>query len=221
MSLGWIGRSSAALIAISLSLASTAQDPATIRGSPQIHALLDKLVPSKKAAVGDPVVARTTEPTRLSDGTELPKGTQILGKITELKLKPDKQGPSRLGLLFRTAQPKNGKEITLMLALVSLAPRFEASRVDLTGTQNMTLGGHTGRISQTEGPTSGSASGDSLSKASGVRGGGGPQTMLPGTCYLPNMMIENYSAEEPGTIIQSTKTIVYLNSGTRLLLLVR
>ena len=42
--------------------------------SPEIHAILEKIVHPKKVKVGDAVSARMTEPTKLKDGTELPKG---------------------------------------------------------------------------------------------------------------------------------------------------
>src|SRR5271169_2668732 len=64
--------------------------------SPEIHAVLEKIVHPKRLNVGDAITARVTEPTRLKDGTELPKGTHIVGKVTVIKLKADKEGPSKL-----------------------------------------------------------------------------------------------------------------------------
>ena len=77
------------------------QRPRRQPASPEIHAILEKIVHPKKVKVGDAVSARMTEPTKLKDGTELPKGTHILGKVTEIKMKADKEGPSKLGLLVR------------------------------------------------------------------------------------------------------------------------
>jgi len=88
----------------------TAAPPAQA-SSPEIHAVLEKIVHPKKAKVGDEVVARMTDSTKLKDGTELPKGTKIVGKVTEVKMKADNEGPSKLGLLFDKAQLKDGKEI--------------------------------------------------------------------------------------------------------------
>src|SRR6516165_1483973 len=77
-----------------------------------------------------------TEPAKLKDGTELPKGTHIVGKVTEIKLKADKEGHSKLGLLFDKAQLKDGKEVPLTMALVSVAPRWEAGGVDPVAAEN-------------------------------------------------------------------------------------
>ena len=75
--------------------------PAAAPVSPEIHAVLEKMVHPKKVKVGDAVEARMTEPTKLKDGTELPKGTHIIGKVTEVKMKADKEGPVKAGRLVR------------------------------------------------------------------------------------------------------------------------
>ena len=119
----------AVLLAAQLAVAQNqpaAAEPAA--SSPEIHATLEKIVHPKKVKVGDEVVARMTEPTKLKDGTELPKGTHIIGKVTDIKMKADKEGPSKLGLLFDKAQLKDGKEVPLSIALVSVAPHWSKAR---------------------------------------------------------------------------------------------
>jgi hypothetical protein len=190
--------------------------------SPEIHAVLDKIVHPKKVKVGDPVVARMTEPTKLSDGTELPKGTHILGKVTDMKMKADKEGPSKLGLLFTTVQLKDGKEIPVTMALVSVAPHWEQGSVDPVAAENgAASAGRVSQVASAEGRSAGSAGGDTLSKGLGIREPTSvtPEAMRPGVSYLQDITIASYSMGEPGTILQSTKTTVYLDSGSRLLLL--
>ncbi|HVP54800.1 MAG TPA: hypothetical protein VMU45_07375 [Candidatus Eisenbacteria bacterium] len=190
--------------------------------SPEIHAVLEKIVHPKKVKVGDQVVARLTESTKLKDGTELPKGSHVLGKVTELKVKADKEGPSKLGILFDKAELKDGKEMPLSMALVSLAPRYEPGSVDPVAAENTASGaGRISQMSQAQGRTEGSAGSDTLSKGLGIRGASSVslEAMRPGVCYVPDITIASYSMGEPGTIFQSTKTTVYLDSGSRLLLL--
>ena len=190
--------------------------------SPEIHAVLEKMVHPKKVKVGDEVLARTTEPTKLADGTELPKGTHIIGKVTDIKMKADKEGPSKLGLLFTKAQLKDGKEMSVTMALVSVAPRWEQGGVDPVAADNgASSAGRVTQMSQAAGRTEGSAGGDTLTKGLGIRGATSvsPEAMRPGVCYVPDMTIASYSMGEPGTILQSTKTTVFLDSGSRLLLL--
>ena len=213
---------SAVLIANQVALAQGTAAPAAPASSPEIHAVLEKIVHPKKVKVGDEVVARMTDSTKLKDGTELPKGTKIVGKVTEVKMKADKEGPSKLGLLFDKAQLKEGKEIPVTMALVSVAPRWEQGSVDpVAGENTASSGGRVTQMSQQEGRADGSAGSDTLNKGLGIRRGSSasPDAMRPGVCYIQDMTIASYSMGEPGTIVQSTKTTVYLDSGSRLLLL--
>jgi hypothetical protein len=190
--------------------------------SPEIHAVLEKVVHPKKVKVGDEVVARTTEPTKLKDGTDLPKGTHIIGKVTDVKMKADKEGPSKLGLMFDKAQFKDGKTVPIAMALVSVAPRYEAGGVDPVAAENGgASAGRVSQMSQAAGRTDSTPGGDTLNKGLGVRGASSvaPEAMRPGICYMPDMTIASYSMGDPGTILQSPKTTVFLDSGTRLLLL--
>jgi hypothetical protein len=206
---------------------SSAQAPAAATApaaSPEIHAALEKTVYPKKVKVGDAVTARMTEPTKLKDGTELPKGTHILGKVTDIKLKADKEGPSKLGLLFDKAQLKDGKEIPLPMVLVSVAPRWEPGGVDSVAAANS--GSSIGRTEQMSGAAANQpgSSGSTLNKGLGIRGPSGPTSpgaMVPGASYLPDITIASYSTGDPGTILRSSKTTVYVDAGSRLLLLVQ
>ena len=210
---------------LSIPQISSAQAPAAAAAppaSPEIHALLEKIVHPKKVKVGDAVVARTTEFTKLKDGTELPKGTHIYGKVTEIKIKADKEGPSKLGLLFDKAQLKDGTEVPVMMALVSVAPRWEPGGVDPVAADNGgSSAGRINQMSQAAGRTEGAAGSDTLNKGLGIRGATSvaQEAMRPGVCYMPDTTIASYSMGEPGTILQSTKNTVYLDSGSRLLLL--
>ena len=212
---------------VALSSGGVAQNqPAAVAApaSPEIHAVLEKMLHPKKVNVGDAVTARMTESTKLKDGTELPKGTHVVGKVTEVKAKADKEGPSKIGLLFDKAQLKDGKEIPLTMALVSVAPRYEAGGVDPVAAENGSSGaGRITQMSQAAGRTEGSAGGDTLKGGLGIRGAtsNAPDAMRPGVSYVTDMTIASYSMGEPGTILQSPKTTVILDTGSRLLLLVQ
>lgn len=213
---------------ISLPRLSCAQNQAAATApaaSIELHAVLDKTVYPKKVKVGDPVVARLSEPAKLKNGTELPKGTHLLGKVTEMKAKPDKEGPSKLGILFDKAQLKDGKEAPLMMALVSVAPRWEPGGVDAVAAENKSSS--IGRTEQMSGGATNNdpgSAGNVLSKGLGIRAAStpaSPSAMLPGVSYLTDVTIGSYSMAEPGTILQSAKNTVYLDAGSRLLLLVQ
>src|SRR6516162_7023630 len=169
----------------------TAAPPAQA-SSPEIHAVLEKIVHPKKAKVGYEVVARMTDSTKLKDGTELPKGTKIVGKVTEVKMKADNEGPSKLGLLFDKAQLKDGKEMPVTMALVSVAPRWEQGSVDPVAAENTgSSAGRVNQMSQQQGRSEGSSGSDTLNKGLGIRGASSTSVdaMRPGICYVPDMTI--------------------------------
>ena len=161
----------AVFVANQVAFAQAQAAPTAQVSSPEIHAVLEKIVHPKKVKVGDEVVARMTEPTKLKDGTELPKGTHIVGKVTEVKMKPDKEGPSKLGLLFDKAQLKDGKEMPVTMALVSVAPRWEQGSVDPVAAENTgSSAGRVNQMSQQQGRSEGSSGSDTLNKGLGIRG---------------------------------------------------
>ena len=217
----------AAMVSLSLSRDSCAQTQAAstaLPESPEIHAVLEKIVHPKRLNVGDPVTARMTESTKLKDGTELPKGSHIVGKVTMIKVKANKEGPSKLGLLFDKAQLKDGKEVLLTMALVSVAPRWEQGGADPVAAENGAASvGRITQLNESTGLPAGSVGSSTLSKGLGVRGATpiSEQAMHPGVSYLQDITLASYSKAEPGTILQSTKNTVYLDSGSRLLLLVQ
>ena len=126
--------------------------------------------------------------------------------------------------MFDKAELKDGKNIPLSMALVSVAPRYEGGGVDPVAAENTgSSAGRVGQMSQQQGRSEGSAGSDTLNKGLGIRGAtaSAPDAMRPGVSYIADMTIASYSMGVPGTIVQSTKTTVYLDSGTRLLLLVQ
>src|SRR5437879_4971608 len=61
-----------------------------------VAAELTKRIDTKNAKQGDEVDARTTMAAKLPDGTELPSGTKLTGKVTDVKAKTKEDKSSRL-----------------------------------------------------------------------------------------------------------------------------
>jgi hypothetical protein len=222
-----------ALISCLLCTAATSQlQPSAVpRATPQfdnrIFAKFDKLVHVKRVKTGDPVSAHLSAPAKLRDGTELPKGSKLVGTITDLKIKSDKEGPSKMGLLFTSVVLKEGGEMPVRMALVTVAPPLRVGEVDMLSAGNPFSGGNrmqAGSGANTLNNTTNE--GEALSRGLGARAPAsktnvGEGQMLPGKSYLPDVVMVSFSASNPGTILQSTNGSVYLDSGSRLLLLVQ
>lgn len=196
---------------------------ASAPGNTSVTAELDKLVHVKRAKVGDTVTAHLTAPATLPDGTELPKGSKLSGQITDIKVKADKEGPSKLGLLFTSVATKNGPEIAIQAAVVSVAPHYRVGEADPLAAGNpYSSGGKMVGGSGSNTLNNTSNEGEAVSRGLGARAptvNVSEGQMKPGVSYLPDVTMASYSMASPGTILVSTAGSVYVDAGSRLLVL--
>jgi hypothetical protein len=82
---------------------------------------------AKRAKPGDPVTARTSEPSSTPDHTQLPKGTKLVGHVTEAKAAGGAEGQSVLGFMFDRAVLKDGREIPIHYTVRALAAAESAT----------------------------------------------------------------------------------------------
>ena len=85
-----------------------------------VSAELTKRIDTKNAKQGDEVDARVTSTAKLPDGTELPRGTKLIGKVTDVKAKSKEDKSSHLAFSLDRAVLKDGKELPVMVALMSV-----------------------------------------------------------------------------------------------------
>jgi hypothetical protein len=85
------------------------------------NAELSGTLDAKKAKPGDPVTAKTTEPSTTADHQQLPKGTKLLGHVTEAKAAGKGESQSTLGFVFDRAVLKDGREIPINTTVRALA----------------------------------------------------------------------------------------------------
>lgn len=81
---------------------------------------------SKNAKPGDPVVFKTTQKARTADGTVIPKGTRILGHVTEVQAHGKGSEDSHLGVVFDRAELKGGQTMALHSMIESVSPSASA-----------------------------------------------------------------------------------------------
>ena len=88
---------------------------------------LQSKVDTKSAKAGDVIVVRTMAKSTLKDGTPIPSGARILGKITYVQSKKDGNGRSLLSIRFDQIELKGKPPISAQGALVAIAPPPAAS----------------------------------------------------------------------------------------------
>ncbi len=153
------------------------------------NAVLSSSLDAKRAKPGDPVTAKTSEPSSTPDHTKVPKGTQLVGHVTEVKAAESARGVSMLAFSFDRAVLKDGREIPIhytVRALAAAQSSAEASTGDameggLSGTAMAAGGagmghgamGAVGGIGATAGGALGGGIGSVGRVSSGVAGSAG------------------------------------------------
>jgi hypothetical protein len=87
----------------------------------QVPAELVTKLDSKTAKAGDVVEAKTTKTVKTADGTVIPKGSKLMGTVTQAQAHAKGQSASMLALNFDRLQPKGGPERTLRSSIDSVS----------------------------------------------------------------------------------------------------
>jgi hypothetical protein len=189
-----------------------------------VSAELTKRIDTKSAKPGDAVDARTTMAAKLPDGTELPSGTKLTGKVTNVKAKSKEDKSSHLAFNLDRAVLKGGKEVPVMVIVTSVTGPPEGPPTDAMsagGGGSGVPGGSPGAGGTTSpsgapaasAPMSTGSSGPSQSSMGGVLKT--TQDRVP-VGNMPGVML----SATPGTTgtFDSDKDNIALGSGTKLIL---
>lgn len=149
----------------------------------------------KKARVGDPVILKTTKAVKQNGQTIVPKGTQLLGRVTEVAQKTKSNGGSRLGMVFDRIEGKN------------LSAPISASITSITNAAaNSSLGDTGGADLFGSSNTSASASSGS-SGGGGLLGGGSGGGLLGGATSTVNSTTGGLMNTTGGVLNSTTQTV--------------
>lgn len=122
---------------------------ASLASGSTLNAELTSPMDAKKNKPGDRVRARSTKPAKCSDGEVIPRGSLLVGHVTEAQARAKGQSESTLGIAFDKAILKNGHEVALNnVSIQALA------------------------VSQSAANASSSIADDSLAAGAGAAGGG-------------------------------------------------
>lgn len=97
---------------------STANQVAT---STTVEARLEKAIDARKNKPGDEVIAKTTQATSSNDGVAIPKGSKIIGHVTEAKAKQKGESESSVGVMFDHALLKDGRQVPLNASIQAIS----------------------------------------------------------------------------------------------------
>jgi hypothetical protein len=131
-----------------------------------IDAELQSTLDVKKAKAGDQVVLKTTKAIKRNGATVIPKGTSLIGRVTEVRQQTKENASSKIGIIFERVQGKD------------LSAPINASIVSITSAQTAASIGDT---MDTNIAGSSSSSGRVGTNASGSTAAGG---LLGGTTNI-------------------------------------
>ena len=128
---------------------------------------------SKSAKVGDQVILKTTEKVRTSDGTEIPKGTRLVGHITQVQAHDSTHGESQMSIAFDRAELKNGQSLAIHTLIRGASPGHSAMAMESMNSDDSTstFSGGSMSGSSTSGTRSGRSGGGVLGGDGGLAGG--------------------------------------------------
>jgi hypothetical protein len=168
--------------------------------SPVNGELVSKL-DSKTAKTGDSVVVQTKASVKTADGTEIPKGSKLVGHV--LGAKPSGAGEnSQVVLQFDHFELKGGQNLAVHSQIRSIAPAGAAATTSGSGATSAAPAGNSSRSPSASG-TSGGSKGNGSPQGTGgapatAAGNGAPAA---GTVVARNGQIAIATTSVPGVLL--------------------
>jgi hypothetical protein len=164
----------------------TSPETSAVQMSPLNGELVSKL-DSKTAKTGDSVVVQTKASVKTADGTEIPKGSKLMGRVIGVQSSGGTEN-SQVVLQFDHLELKGGQNVAVRSQIQSIAPQGGAASAS---------GSPSG-----EAPAAGSSNPSTSGANGGSRASGEPQgTGAPGAAPTAN------GAPAPGTVVARTGNI--------------
>lgn len=91
-----------------------------------VNARLDHALDAQSAHMGEKVGVKLDRTVQMANGTKLPGGTEVWGKVERVQASTN-GGPSSLTLRFTTAQLKNGQKVPVKVTVISAFPASAGS----------------------------------------------------------------------------------------------
>ena len=203
-------------------------------GGTVLNAELNSPLDSKKAKPGDKVEGHTTVDLRTDGRMVIPKGTKLIGHITEASARSKGDSESTLAIQFDKAMPRNGEEIPLIVEIRAMASPQQDISGGLPSSSSDPMADRGGaaaggspmgasRSMGSQNSTPNAANSPRTETAPSGPVGGGPLAANSRGVYGMHglQIVADPSKANAGTIINSSGKNVRLEDGTKLLLMVR
>ena len=223
----------------------SASSSGSVMSGTVINAALVKPVDARKNKAGDTVMAKTTQDVKSEGHVVIPRGSRIIGHVTQATARGAGTSESSLGIMFDHAILKNGQEVPLNTRIQAIAAaQNTAAASGMDGMDSMSDsgmgavsagapagGGLFGGVGTTAGVAGGAVAntpanlggtvGGTVNSATSAGGSlaGSLKSTSSGVVGLPGMTLYTAtSAAAQGSIITSPQRNIHLDSGTQMLL---
>jgi hypothetical protein len=88
----------------------------------QVDGELVTKLDSKSAKTGDSVTVKTTQSVKMATGTEIPKGSKLIGTVTVVKPHSSDNANGEMAIRFDHAELKGGQSVPIQSVIQSVAP---------------------------------------------------------------------------------------------------
>jgi hypothetical protein len=112
---------------------------ASLTSGTEVQAVLTGSLDVKKNKPGDTVTAKTAQAVKSQGKVIIPRGSKLVGHVTEAKTRAKGESQSALGIVFDKALLKNGQEVPLNVTIQALAAAETATSSTL-GDDNLGSG---------------------------------------------------------------------------------
>ena len=103
------------------SVSTSASGSGSLAAGTTIPAALSRPVDARKAKPGDEITVKTTQDVRSESGVVIPRGSRLIGHVTDAKAKAKGDSESALGIAFDRAVLRNGQNVPLNASIKAIA----------------------------------------------------------------------------------------------------
>jgi hypothetical protein len=186
-------------------MAQAAASAPAAANTPVMLAKFTKLVSTKNLKAGDVIDAKTLKPYKLTDGTEIPKGSTLIAKVSVVKSKAENNGNSILLFRIDNAELKGGQLVPIHGMVVAIGPSL-SPKAGLGGSSVMGRGGF-GSGDASGGGGGGTDPGTGLGKAGAI-----DETNIPIGSTLPGVGLGVHKDADWTTPLEGFKCEIQLDS---------
>jgi hypothetical protein len=211
---------------------SSASTESQLVSGSEINIALSKPLDAKRNRAGDQVFATTTQDVQSHGKVIIPKGSRVLGHLTEAKARTKGKSESALAIAFDKAVLKDGHEVPMNAIVQAVAASHSQAALDGGADDGMASqsamaseavrggGGLLGGVGSTVGAVTHTTAGLGSSLGSASSATGSLSSSASGVAGLPGMALNTATATNASVISSATQN-VHLQSGTQMLLHVR